>query len=90
MGIFNHNNETFLISAVSEAIGTIGNGWAREVWGDIYKSSNVSGERKNVCKNLWNHQNDKKWSRFLLKVPDDATAADVSGDVVCLLSSQQQ
>ncbi len=49
-GIFNHRSETFLISEVSEAIGTNGNGRAQEVWGDIYKSSNVSGERKNVSK----------------------------------------
>jgi hypothetical protein len=42
---------------VSEAVETNGNGLAQEVQGTFVKSSNGSGERKNMCDNLGNHQN---------------------------------
>ncbi len=43
----------FLISGVSEAFETNGNGVAQEVCGTFVKSSNRSGKRKNVCAKIW-------------------------------------
>jgi hypothetical protein len=53
MGHFEQEGKVFLISGVSEAVGTNGNGLAQEVWGMFVKSYNGSSRQKNVCAKIW-------------------------------------
>jgi hypothetical protein len=38
---------------MSETVETNGNGWAQEAQGTFVKSSNGSGERKNIYVTIW-------------------------------------